>query len=225
MEPMEEKKPSRCFPWKPCFQIDNECWNKIISYLVVLVFCCVVVLISWFFFNWHIKVAVESATLSRFDLDCNNILRYNLTLGVSIRNANLACVSYGKITVTALNNGTAFSSADISSFNQGWKTTTMVYPAFQGQWPVAGNWSSASYNKERGEGIHSINVTLNGNIRITWRVKEDKYWKTRIRRYHMEANCALRIPMAGSAAAFNKTIFPARLGIEVEDDQAKSIGV
>ncbi|CAA6660488.1 unnamed protein product [Spirodela intermedia] len=211
MEPMEEKKPSRCFPSNPRFQIDGRCCCKIILYLVILLLLVgVVALMVWIFINtkWHIKVAVESATLSRFDLDGNATLRYNLTLGVSIRNANRADVSYDKISVTALNNGTAFSSADVPAFNQGWKTTTMVYPAFQGQWPKGG--------------VHNINVTFKGNIRIRYQAR-DKSWRMRTNRYSMEANCALRIPERARRPL--STRLYVTLGIEVEDDQAKSIGV
>lgn len=199
-ETTEQKKPFRLF------------FIKIITYLVIFVLVGVFALLVWIFIptKWHIKVAVESATLSRFDLEANTTLRYNLTLGVSIRNANRAVVSYDKIAVTALNNGAAFSSADVPAFNQGWKTTTMVYPAFHGQWPVAGNWSSATYNKERGEGIHSIDVRFNGNIRIRYEAKT-KSFQMRTRRFSMAANCALRIPRAGLTTAFNKVICNVKL--------------
>ncbi|CAA7396839.1 unnamed protein product [Spirodela intermedia] len=167
--------------------------------------------IVWFFIwlfhgsRWHINVDVESATLARFDLDSNNTLLYNLTLGVSFKNPNSATVFYDKIAVTALYDGKVFSTAGIPSFTQSTRAPTRIYPAFEEKESMSSNWSLAAYNKEKVERIYHINVTFNTRIQIEWSQTNETGTQKYSKGYTWEANCALTIPTVDSAATFNKT--------------------
>lgn len=190
--------------------------TNIMSSLLWCIVSCLWVLaiitgIVWFFIwlfrgsRWHINVDVESATLARFDLDGNNTLHYNLTLGVSFKNPNSPTVFYDKIAAAAHYDGKLFSTVDIPSFTQSSRTPTMIYPAFQGKESMPSNWSLASYRKEKAERIYHMNVTFNTRIQIEWSQSSETGTQRYSKGYAWEANCALTIPTVDSPSTFNKT--------------------
>ncbi|MQL83733.1 hypothetical protein Taro_016229 [Colocasia esculenta] len=189
------------------------CLRTTMKWVIALVVLAVLAVIVWLVVlifkrpTWHIKANVESATLTRFDLDANSTLHYNLTLGVGVRNANRADISYNTTAAAVLYDGRLLGATEVPAFNQGSKTTHMIYPAFLGRaFNMSGGSILARFNKEKGEGVYSIDLKLFSNIRVEWEVDSDT-GTTNSRRYSLEVTCALKVaPAAAAGAAFNRTV-------------------
>ncbi|MQL83734.1 hypothetical protein Taro_016228 [Colocasia esculenta] len=161
--------------------------------------------------HWHIRVNVESANLTRFDLDLNQTLAYNLTLRASVRNANRATVYYKKLEARADYGGQQFGVANLTTFTQRRKSTEMIYPAFHGRSQMPGDSPALEkLRREKGEGFYSIDVKIYMEITLEWLASAGESGATYTARkgYAPEVNCSLKVPVPrnGTASAgFNAT--------------------
>lgn len=104
----------------------------------------VVALVLWLVYQpSSLKAYVDSAQLTRFDLDNSGTqthqLRYNLTVGVSIRNPNRKqAVLYRRLDAVALYGGEWLGYVDFPRARQERRSTMEVRPSFRGQAALAG---------------------------------------------------------------------------------------
>ncbi|KAI3893333.1 hypothetical protein MKW92_017774 [Papaver armeniacum] len=111
----------------------------------------------------HMKIHVIDASLTEFYLTGNNdILHYNLTLNISIRNSNkIERISYRSIRFNLSCYGKDLASVSLPSFLQGTKNTTLLHPAFQGQTSVLLRGSHLKdFIHDQREGSFSIDLDL-----------------------------------------------------------------
>ncbi|CAN6807571.1 hypothetical protein Bca4012_002020 [Brassica carinata] len=165
---------------------------KVIIALIVIL--GIAVLIFWLIVRPRsIKFHVTQATLSRFEhTSPDNLLRYNLSLTVPVRNPNKRIgVYYDRIEAHAYYDGKRFSSTRLTPFYQGHKNTTVLRPMFQGQNFVIFNaGESRTYNEQTIAGVYDIEIKFRLRVRF-------KLGDLKTRRIKPKVNCDdLRLPLS-----------------------------
>ncbi|XP_058078938.1 NDR1/HIN1-like protein 10 [Magnolia sinica] len=183
----------------PCCLL-STLFKLIVTIIVVL---GIATLIFWLIFRpSKMKVYVENATLTEFNLTDNNILRYNLALDVAIRNPNKRIgIYYDRLEARAYYEGERFGYNPLPAFYQGHKNTTNLHPVFSGQIPISlGNSDVVDFNREKGEGFFSIDVKIYARIRF-------KVGSVKTRRFKPDFECELKVPLTknGSSSAVRFT--------------------
>ncbi|XP_026428907.1 NDR1/HIN1-like protein 3 [Papaver somniferum] len=175
------------------------CWMSIIITTVILLFAAIVVTLflvrSAVPFD-NMKFHVVDASLTEFSLSNDEMLRYNLTLGISIRNSNKKLsVSYTLIKATTFCYGKNFSSHDIGVFQQAHKTTTLVRSVFQGHSLLVLTGSEPrDFNDDQRDGNFNIHLKLD----IAFELTTDGEVKGHP--YRSKVKCGLRIPLLNSSS-------------------------
>lgn len=176
--------------------------SAILKFIVSLVIIVgIIVLVLWLVLRpARIKVHVDQARLTRFNLTDNNLLHYNLSLDISVRNPNRRVgIYYDRLEARAFFNGQRFHSAFLPTFYQGHKNTTMLYPSFNGeQMLVLSSGDVNEFNKQRDDGLFKVEVKIYSRIRF-------KVWRIKTNKYKPDADCDLKIPLAGNGSAFSRT--------------------
>ncbi|XP_058087660.1 NDR1/HIN1-like protein 10 [Magnolia sinica] len=182
----------------------------ILSALFKLIFTIVVVLgiaalVIWLVLRpSKVKVHVDSATLTQFNLTNSNNLYYNLSLDIAIRNPNKQIgIYYDKLEANAYYEGQRFDYVPLPTFYQGHKNTTNLYPVFTGQAAIPFQSSDVVvFNRENGDGLFSIKVKIYARIRF-------KIGSIKTNRYKPDFECELRVPLmtsgSSSAVGFTRT--------------------
>ncbi|PKA51689.1 Putative syntaxin-24 [Apostasia shenzhenica] len=139
---------------------------KIAASIFLILF--IIAIILWFVVNpKDVKVNVEDAALTQFNLAGNNLLHYNLTVAVRLRNPNEKLgVYYDSVEARAVYNGSRFGSTNLPVFFQGHVNTTILRPAFQGSGFPLGEAAAETFEMEKATGIYNIDVQLRVKIRI-----------------------------------------------------------
>ncbi|XP_077230666.1 NDR1/HIN1-like protein 10 [Tasmannia lanceolata] len=164
-------------------------FKVIISFIVVL---GIAALVLWLVLRPnHIKVHVENASLTQFNLTDNRVLQYNLSLAMSVRNPNKRIgIYYDRLEATALYDGERFSYIPLPTFYQGHKNTTMLYPVFTGANFIDLSSSEVvDFNEATGSGVFYVDVKIYARIRF-------KVGSVKTHRVKPEIKCELRIPLA-----------------------------
>lgn len=180
----------------PCCLLCNLL-KFVISIVIIL---GIIVLVLWLVFRPdQLKVYVESASLTEFNLSSNNNLQYNLSLTMSIRNPNKRIgIYYDYIEPRAYFDGIRFDYTTVPPFYQGHKNTTVIYPAFQGTQALQSS-VTATYNTEKGEGYYYVDIKVHSKLRAKLGIFKIRYTKTKI-------DCNLKLPVPGSSSApFERT--------------------
>lgn len=172
--------------------------------LSIVITLGILLLILWLVFRPNeLKVYVEDATLTSFNLNNNSTLNYNLSLAVSIRNPNRRIsIYYDQLEATALYDGNRFGyDGSLPLFFQGHKNTTTVSPKFEGQ-AVSLGAVSGTFEREKGEGNFYVQVKMNAKIRLKVRFVKVGHFKPKF-------NCNVKLPLppakGGSPPAFERT--------------------
>ncbi|KAG0455143.1 hypothetical protein HPP92_024435 [Vanilla planifolia] len=170
----------------------------------ILVTLGITILILWFLFRPNeLKVAVEDATLSSFNLTNSSTLQYNLTLSVSIRNPNSRiAIYYDQIQATALYDGSQFGfDGSLPVFFQRHKNTTVLSPRFDGQATDVGA-VAETYEREKGEGNFYVHVKVDARIRLKVKFVKVGHFKPKF-------DCKVKLPVpsvkGGTPPAFERT--------------------
>ncbi|KAG0540272.1 hypothetical protein BDA96_03G394700 [Sorghum bicolor] len=168
---------------------------------LVLIALGVVALVLWLVYQpSNLKAYVDSAQLTRFDLatDANGtgtqLLRYNLTVGVSIRNPNRKqAVLYRRLDAVAFYGGQRFGYVDFPRMRQDRKSTMEVRPSFHGQAAFATG-EAALFGREKEEGFFGINVKLHTRVRLKVIIVNSV-------EYRPDVDCYIRVPDPSNATA------------------------
>ncbi|XP_026383171.1 NDR1/HIN1-like protein 10 [Papaver somniferum] len=129
--------------------------------LIIGAIVCPILFLAVFPYQ-HMKFHVIDASLTEFYLTGDDILHYNLTVNISIRNSNkIERISYRIIRFNLSGYGKDLASVSLPSFLQGTKNTTLVHPVFQGQTSLILRGSHfKDFIHDRKEGSFSIDVDL-----------------------------------------------------------------
>ncbi|XP_008780731.2 NDR1/HIN1-like protein 10 [Phoenix dactylifera] len=167
---------------------------------IVIIFG-IIVLVLWLIFRPdQLKVYVDSASLTQFNLSSSNNLQYNLNLSMSIRNPNKRIgIYYDYVEPRAYYDGDRFAFTTVPPFYQGHKNTSMIYPVFDGQQVLLGDSVNTTYNREKSEGYYYVDIKVYSRLRAKVAIFKIRYTKTKI-------DCSLKLPVPGSSsAAFERT--------------------
>ncbi|KAG9455043.1 hypothetical protein H6P81_007947 [Aristolochia fimbriata] len=191
---------SCCCCGGPCC-ILNFLFKLIVSLIIIV---GVILLVVWLALRpAKVKVHVEAADLSGFNLTDGNVLRYNLSLSVSIRNPNKRVgIYYDRLEARAFYQGQRLESRFLPTFYQGHKNTTVVYPAFNGQQLlVLGSKEVEDFEEERRKGTYEVDVKIYARVRF-------KIGGFKTKHFTPDAECELKLPLtagAGAGGGFSRT--------------------
>ncbi|KAI0491523.1 hypothetical protein KFK09_025783 [Dendrobium nobile] len=150
----------------------------------------IIFLIIWLIFRPNeLKVFVEDANLTTFNLNNSSTLNYNLSLAISIRNPNRRIsIYYDQIEAIALYDGNRFGyDGSLPVFFQGHKNTTVISPRFAGQ-AVSLGAVNGTYAREKGEGNFYFDVKLNARIRLKVKFVKVGHFKPKF-------DCKVKLPV------------------------------
>ncbi|XP_072999401.1 NDR1/HIN1-like protein 10 [Typha latifolia] len=156
----------------------------------------ILILILWLVYRPHeVKVGVESATLTSFNLTSTNPpnLSFNLSASVSIRNPNDRIgIYYDWLEADSYYRGERFDWLALPTFYQGHKNTTTLVAAIEGQSYIGlGTKEVADFGNDNKTGWFDVDVWLYGRVRY-------KFGSTVTRRYTLKAKCPLSVQLVGA---------------------------
>ncbi|KAI3839842.1 hypothetical protein MKW98_010147 [Papaver atlanticum] len=150
-----------------------KCICKMI--LSALIALGILALIIWFTLRPinPLKIHVQDASLTPFNLTDNSILFYNLAVALNIRNPNKKIgVYYEQIEARAFYDSQRFDSVTLTPFYQGHKNTTILLPVFEGHKLLPS--VQDEYSKDKIDGKFKILVevylkmTFKAGVIYTW---------------------------------------------------------
>ncbi|WCJ34205.1 Late embryogenesis abundant (LEA) hydroxyproline-rich glycoprotein family [Euphorbia peplus] len=171
-----------------------SCLLKIIVSIVVTV--GIAILIFWLVVRPNkVKFHVTEATLSEFNVDANNNLRYNLAMNITVRNPNKKIgIYYDYIEARAYYEDQRFAVDTLNPFYQGHKNTSVLSPVFRGQHLLVLSGDRLSdFNAEKTSGIYSIDVKVHFKIRF-------KIGDIKIGKFKPKVECDFKVPINGTNA-------------------------
>ncbi|KAE8098636.1 hypothetical protein FH972_016681 [Carpinus fangiana] len=174
----------------------------------LIVVASLAVLAFWLIFHpSRVEFHVTDASLTQINFATNNnnvnMLYYNLSLNVTIRNPNEKIgIYYDRFEANAFYVGQRFSTEALAPFYQGHKNTTVLSPVFKGQQLLLlGSNELSVLDSEKSPGVFDIHVKFYlwirfelGNVQ-TCRIKPN-------------INCELKVPLTShenSTGAFEIT--------------------
>lgn len=161
-------------------------------------------LVLWLIFRPDApKAYADSAALSRFDLGAGagggDLLQYNLTVAIRLRNPNRFGIRYEYAEAQALYDGERFGFDPMQPFYLGGKSDTRFTAAFSGSAPVDGDDDvRRTYRRESGEGFYYVKVRVYSDLSFRVRV-------FRVRDYKSKITCVLRLPAPAAGGNANAT--------------------
>ncbi|OVA07126.1 Late embryogenesis abundant protein [Macleaya cordata] len=170
----------------------------LISFIFKIIFTIVIVvgiaaLVFWLIFRPNkVKFHVVDASLTQFNLTNDNILHYNLTFDMTIRNPNKKIgIYYDRIEARAFYDDKRFDSDFLTPFYQGHKNTTTLRQVFQGTTLVPN--ALTEFNKDKGDESFNIEVKLYLKIRF-------KVGRVKTHKFKPKIKCDLNVPLAPSTS-------------------------
>ncbi|KAM0926757.1 hypothetical protein ACQ4PT_003333 [Festuca glaucescens] len=144
-----------------------------------------------------VRATAVSATLSRFDLADGpaaggQLLQYNLTMGISLRNPNRFHIHYDYAEAQASYDGERFGYDPVEPFYLERKSERTVTAAFGGSSLVDDGGALRTYRRERSDGFYYVNVRLYSDLGFKVRVFNTRR-KSKI-------SCKLRLPVPSTSA-------------------------
>ncbi|PON70093.1 Late embryogenesis abundant protein [Parasponia andersonii] len=170
---------------------------KVVAAIVVLL--GLTILFFWIAVNPRkMKFYVTDASFTQFSLSNDNTtLQYNLRLYVTVRNPNRRIgFHYDVVEAGAYYDGERFDSANLMSFYQPRKTTTVVDAWFSGQRRLSLDSDEVvEFNERKGNsGIYPVDVKIRFFTSI-------KLGTMNIGDFKVKVKCGLKVPLSGSSAA------------------------
>ncbi|CAO1946691.1 unnamed protein product [Urochloa humidicola] len=162
-------------------------------------------MVLWLIFRpYSLKAYAESATLSRFDLGSGNgagggdLLQYNLTVAIRLRNPNRFGIRYDYAEAQAFYDGDRFGFAPLQPFYLGRKSDARITAAFASSAVMNDDDVRRTYRRENGEGFYYIKVRVYSDLSFRVRVFRRHGYKSRI-------SCVLRLPVPAAGGNANAT--------------------
>ena len=170
----------------------------------VIIVLGTIVLVLWLVYQPSaLKVYVENASLTRFDLLPNSTLHFNFTATLSVRNPNEKVgIYYKHVQATAFYSDAKLGDIVLPLFHQPKKNTTVFDLSYAGPPVVVGEAVNATYARERGEGWFWLSLKFYTKVRLRMIVISSV-------EYTPEGDCSLRLPApanaTSAAAGFERT--------------------
>ncbi|KAL5209405.1 hypothetical protein ABZP36_005028 [Zizania latifolia] len=169
---------------------------------IIAAVAVIVVLLLGYGRIYHLRVAVDDASLKRFAVT-STAVSYNLTVSLAVRNPNWAMsVTYRSLEAAYLFDGHRFDSiAAISSeYVQSARRTAVfrLSTGADGANASLGNAGTQEYLKEKDKGVFDVEVDLSGEVQY----QLHRTW------CRLEAKCPLKLQLPtpdGGAVVFEKT--------------------
>ncbi|XP_047060965.1 NDR1/HIN1-like protein 10 [Lolium rigidum] len=144
-----------------------------------------------------VRATAVSATLSRFDLADGpsaggQLLQYNLTVDIRVRNPNRQGIHYDYAEAQASYDGERFGYDPVDPFYLERKGERTVTAAFGGSSLVNDGGALRSYRREKSDGFYSVKVRLYADLSFKVRVFNARR-KSKI-------SCTLRLPVPNTSA-------------------------
>lgn len=162
---------------------------KLIVTVVIIV--GIAVLLFWLIVRPNkVKFHVVDASLTEFNLTSDNILQYNLTVNMTVRNPNKRIgIYFDRIEAQAYYEDALFDSVELERYYQGHKSTHTLNPEFTGENSVSlGASELSNFNSEKASGTYSIDVKLRLRIRF-------KLGILKIGTFKPKVTCDLKVPL------------------------------
>ncbi|RZC47654.1 hypothetical protein C5167_040609 [Papaver somniferum] len=141
----------------------------------------------------HMKFYVNGASLTEFYLTDDNILHYNLSVNISVRNSNkVTRIIYHRIRSNPSCYGKDLPWVPLPSFQQGTKNTSLLHPVYQGQASLILRGSRLKdFNYDQMDGSYSISVYLylETKLKLAGGGKERERERSRERDIERSKNC------------------------------------
>ncbi|KAJ1286352.1 hypothetical protein BS78_03G346800 [Paspalum vaginatum] len=160
-------------------------------------------LVLWLVFRPEApKAYADSAALSRFDLGAGHgggdLLQYNLTVDIRVRNPNRFGIRYDYAEAQALYDGDRFGFDPLQPFYVDSKSDARVTAAFTGSAVLDDDDAQRTYRRENGEGFYYVNVRVNSDLSF-------KVWVFRLHYNKRKISCVLRLPVPAAGGNANAT--------------------
>ncbi|RCV28271.1 hypothetical protein SETIT_5G392200v2 [Setaria italica] len=175
---------------------------KVVALVVIALGAATLVL--WLIFRPDApKAYADSAALSRFDLGAGNgnggdLLQYNLTVAIRLRNPNRFRIRYDYAEAQALYDGDRFGFDPLPPFYLGSKSDARITATFTGSAVMDDDDVRRTYRRESGEGFYYIKVRVRSDLSFKVRV-------FRLRDYRSRISCVLRLPAPPAGGNANAT--------------------
>ncbi|PSS23567.1 NDR1/HIN1-Like protein [Actinidia chinensis var. chinensis] len=167
--------------------------------LTILLTVCLAAFVLWLIFRPNrIKFHVTDAQLTQFDLNTTtNLLRYDLSLNLTIRNPNKHIgIYYDRLEARAFYEGQRFASQPLTRFYQRKKNTTVLAIPFKGENMVVlnGDKRLSAYESDKSSGTYDIDMKL--YLRVRFKLRGIK-----TPRFRPKIECDLKVPLDSSGKA------------------------
>ncbi|XP_047056522.1 NDR1/HIN1-like protein 10 [Lolium rigidum] len=168
------------------------CFLLKVVYIIIIALGALTIVLWLILRPGAVKATAVSATLSRFDLaGGGQLLQYNLTVGISLRNPNRFRIHYDYADVQASYDGERFGYDPVEPFYLEKKGERTVTAAFSGSSPVDDG-GVRTYGREKSEGFYYVKVRLYSHLGFKVRGFNTRR-KSKI-------SCTLRLPVPSTTA-------------------------
>jgi hypothetical protein len=168
------------------------CFLLKVVYIIIIALGALTIVLWLILRPGAVKATAVSATLSRFDLaGGGQLLQYNLTVGISLRNPNRFRIHYDYADVQASYDGERFGYDPVEPFYLEKKGERTVMAALSGSSPVDDG-GVRTYGREKSEGFYYVKVRLYSDLGFKVRGFNTRR-KSKI-------NCTLRLPVPSTTA-------------------------
>lgn len=175
------------------------------SVVALVVALGVATLVLWLIFRPdNLRAYADSAALSRFDLGSGgggggDLLQYNLTVDIRVRNPNRFGIRYDYAEAQAFYDGDRFGFDPLQPFYLGRRSDARVTATFSGSAVMDdGGDALRTYRRESGEGFYYVTVKVYSDLSFRVRVVRRHDFKSKI-------TCVLRLPVPAAGGNANST--------------------
>ncbi|KAJ0972744.1 hypothetical protein J5N97_020703 [Dioscorea zingiberensis] len=166
-------------------------------FTLVLITVGLIVLLLWLIYQPKtLKIQVQDASLSRFNLSSSNLTIYpNLTLNITMRNPNQKYnVNFKRIEADAFYNGARFGFLILPNFRLDKKNTTTLVFSYVTPAVLIGDTVRTTFNREKSEGFFYIDLKMYLKVRLKMLIVQSV-------EYRPDVTCSLRLPAPGNATS------------------------
>ncbi|XP_047051554.1 NDR1/HIN1-like protein 10 [Lolium rigidum] len=177
-----------CCPCRCLFCGLLSCIFSVVACVLVVVGLVAIAL--YLLFRPHlVHATADTADLAGFNLTPRTwILRYNLSVALSLRNPNTRIgIHYHSVAAEAYYQGQRFAHVDLPDVDQDTGETTVVPVVFTGEFPLEGGVAAAGFRKEAIE-----QARFSVDLKITAKMKL-KVWAFRVSGPKPRIDCPLTI--------------------------------
>jgi hypothetical protein len=184
------------------------CFLLKVVYIIIIALGALTIVLWLILRPGAVKATAVSATLSRFDLaGGGQLLQYNLTVGISLRNPNRFRIHYDYADVQASYDGERFGYDPVEPFYLEKKGERTVMAALSGSSPVDDG-GVRTYGREKSEGFYYVKVRLYSDLGFKVRVFNAR------RKSKISGTLRLRLPVLSRGATPATTQLGTRCSVD-----------